>query len=357
MKYFSLLPSTIITKGKNKACFIDTEKSRFFTTPLYLSSIFNGKKTFNKEKLINSLPEKLASKIQEFLCFLSSEGFGVTSTHKIKFKYYDHLNIDIPFLLKDIIVDADSEASCITKLNAINITPKHMQIRLFFNPTKNNLKKIIEFCVEKGFINIEIILNHIPKFNNYEALLHKNNIIARIVVMNHSENTVKLKSRLITVKEKLKSIKQDGLVSKKLFMPNIFTVKLNQNYNGYLFKKLSIDLNGDIRNCPSMPESYGNIKDTTLEEAIGKLGFKKYWNITKDDIEVCRDCEFRYICIDCRAYTERTTFNEEGLDLSKPLKCGYNPYTNEWAEWSTNPLKQKAIKYYGMEELVKKNEA
>ncbi|MEM8527245.1 MAG: hypothetical protein AAGG68_21570 [Bacteroidota bacterium] len=38
---------------------------------------------------------------------------------------------------------------------------------------------------------------------------------------------------------------------------------------------------------------------------------------------------------------------------SKPLKCGYNPYTGEWAEWSTNPLKQKAIAYYGMEELVK----
>jgi hypothetical protein len=25
-----------------------------------------------------------------------------------------------------------------------------------------------------------------------------------------------------------------------------------------------------------------------------------------------------------------------------------DPYTGEWKEWSTNPLKQKAIKYYGI---------
>ena len=43
--------------------------------------------------------------------------------------------------------------------------------------------------------------------------------------------------------------------------------------------------------------------------------------------------------------------------LSKPLKCGYNPYTCEWEEWSTNPLKQKAIEYYGMQDLVKKEDA
>lgn len=97
-----------------------------------------------------------------------------------------------------------------------------------------------------------------------------------------------------------------------------------------------------------MPQTFGNIKDTTLEEALRQKDFKRYWNLTKDHIEVCKDCEFRYICIDCRAFTEQTNFDENRLDVSKPLKCGYNPYTAEWEEWSTNPLKQKAILYYGM---------
>ena len=98
-----------------------------------------------------------------------------------------------------------------------------------------------------------------------------------------------------------------------------------------------------------MKESFGNIKDTTLKEALNKKGFKKLWNINKDKIKVCQDCEFRYICTDCRAYIE----NPEDI-YSKPLKCGYNPYTAEWEEWSTNPLKQKAIEYYEMEDLVVK---
>ena len=99
-----------------------------------------------------------------------------------------------------------------------------------------------------------------------------------------------------------------------------------------------------------MSESFGNIKNTTLEEAVNHPNFKKYWDITKDQIEVCKDCEFRHICTDCRAYVE--TPEDQ---YSKPLKCGYNPYTNEWEEWSTNPLKQKAIEFYGMQDLVKKD--
>lgn len=125
----------------------------------------------------------------------------------------------------------------------------------------------------------------------------------------------------------------------------------SKSYNSCLNRKISIDINGNIKNCPSMPQSFGNIRDTTLQEAIEHKDFKKYWSITKDQIDVCKDCEFRYICTDCRAYKE----NPED-DYSKPLKCGYSPYTNKWEEWSTNPLKQKAIEYYDMQELVKKND-
>ncbi len=121
------------------------------------------------------------------------------------------------------------------------------------------------------------------------------------------------------------------------------------HYNTCLNRKISIDAEGNIRNCPSMPQSFGNIKDTTLEEPLNHPDFKKYRNHKKDDIEVCRDCEFRYICTDCRAYLE-----DPHNEYSKPLKCGYDPYTGEWSEWRTNPLKQAAIQYYGMEDLVKR---
>ena len=96
-----------------------------------------------------------------------------------------------------------------------------------------------------------------------------------------------------------------------------------------------------------MTQNYGNIRDTTLKQAMSHPDFKKYWNIKKDDITKCKDCEFRYICTDCRVYID----DSEDI-YSAPLKCGYDPYTGVWEDWSTNPLKQKAIEYYGMQDLV-----
>jgi SPASM domain peptide maturase of grasp-with-spasm system len=92
-----------------------------------------------------------------------------------------------------------------------------------------------------------------------------------------------------------------------------------------------------------MKKSFGNVKDTKLEDAILKKNFKELWNITKNDIKVCKDCEFRHMCTDCRAYIEDPKDRH-----SKPLKCGYDPYKCEWEDWSVNPHKQKVIKYFGV---------
>jgi SPASM domain peptide maturase of grasp-with-spasm system len=156
--------------------------------------------------------------------------------------------------------------------------------------------------------------------------------------------------KFVYLKQELTDSKSCGNIHHNYFNITYESFSESQHHNTCLNRKISIDVHGNIKNCPSMPQSFGNIKDTTLEQALEHPDFKKYWNITKDQIEVCKDCEFRHICTDCRAYTE----DPENM-LSKPLKCGYNPYTNVWEEWSTNPLKQKAIEYYGMQELVKKD--
>ena len=74
-----------------------------------------------------------------------------------------------------------------------------------------------------------------------------------------------------------------------------------------------------------MPQSFGNIKDTTLAKAIEKQSFKDFWHINKDKIDVCKDCEFRYICTDCRAFIK----DPQNI-YSQPAKCGYNPYICKW---------------------------
>jgi SPASM domain peptide maturase of grasp-with-spasm system len=151
------------------------------------------------------------------------------------------------------------------------------------------------------------------------------------------------------VEEKIANNKHCGVIHPTYFSINIETFTESQHHNTCLNRKISIDENGEIKNCPSMAKSYGNIKDTKLIDVVNNPEFQKVWHIKKDEITKCKDCEFRHICTDCRAYIE----NPDDI-YSAPLKCGYDPYTGVWEEWSTNPLKQKAIEFYGMQELVKK---
>ncbi len=74
-----------------------------------------------------------------------------------------------------------------------------------------------------------------------------------------------------------------------------------------------------------MKNNYGNIKNLAISDVLNNHEFNKLWRINKDKINVCKDCEFRYICHDCRAY-----ITEENNIYSKPLKCKYDPYKTVW---------------------------
>jgi len=82
-----------------------------------------------------------------------------------------------------------------------------------------------------------------------------------------------------------------------------------------------------------MNSSFDNIDTVKLIEVIESPAFRQHWQITKDMVKVCKDCEFRHICTDCRAYIE-----DPDDVLSKPLKCGYDPYTNAWSDWNRLPI-------------------
>lgn len=184
------------------------------------------------------------------------------------------------------------------------------------------------------------------------SLIYEHKVLLELVLYGHSHDEIGMISdcRVWLLKKRLNKL-NCGCVHPNLFTRNLQHIKEAHYHNTCLNRKISIDANGEIKNCPSMAKSYGNIRDTKLIDVVNDPEFQKVWHIKKDEITKCKDCEFRHICTDCRAYID----NPEDM-YSAPLKCGYNPYTCEWEEWSTNPLKEKAIAFYGMEELVKKKD-
>lgn len=172
--------------------------------------------------------------------------------------------------------------------------------------------------------------------------LEKLAFIGMIYVHSCNQSYANLTNINIVFSEKeISSAKCCGFVDPNNFGVNLPFVLESKKNNSCLNKKISIDQLGNIRNCPSLSTSFGNITENKLEDIVKIKKFKEYWNIPKDSITVCKDCEFRYICSDCRAYVE-----DPKDKYSKPLKCGYDPYSTKWEEWSTNSVKKSAINFY-----------
>ena len=353
MKYFNLFSNIMITKGATRILISDLQRNRSEIYPLELYTLIDELKICSIENLLMNYDHESEEIIQEYLDILLEREYGFITENSwadnfppLSYEYRDYTTIS------NIFIELDNLKILYKIRHSIeNLNSRHL---IIFTKNKMTYDEILEIDLLFGagpLENIDIYLPYHNQINSYlfDKLNEKVSRISNLIVYSSPSLSFKIKNKLrFTVtftKEDLK-ISSCGKVDMKYFNTNLPKVSEAVNHNSCLHKKIGIDKDGHIKNCPLMQESFGDIQNTSLEEALAQPGFRKYWNITKDSIEGCKDCEFRHICTDCRAYTERTHYTPENLDISKPLKCGYNPYTNEWKEWSKNPLKQKVIHYY-----------
>ncbi|MEZ4908093.1 MAG: grasp-with-spasm system SPASM domain peptide maturase [Saprospiraceae bacterium] len=358
-KYLRLYSNCFIVKGIYRSIICDSQRSKYVFIPNSLYDLFLNNSYINLISLNKNLDFDDFKILNEYIDLLEKHELVFYSDTKKELKFFPKINLEWDFPAKitncliDLMTTEINISFILEQLESIGC--RYIQFRCFDNIQISYFKSISKKILESNIISSEIILNY--SYENIQdsiLLLNENKKIYSILLYSSPDNKILYNEgdigvgTLISTKQKFKNINQCGNNHPILFSPNIEFFSEAHHHNTCLNRKISIDADGNIRNCPSMPQSFGNIKDTTLLEALDHPDFKKYWNHKKDDIEVCRDCEFRYICTDCRAYLE-----DPQNEYSKPLKCGYDPYTGEWSEWSTNPLKEAAIKYYGMEELVK----
>jgi SPASM domain peptide maturase of grasp-with-spasm system len=362
--YLLFHSNIIIIKGNSRSMLMDLLNQESLLIPNSLANFITNNNGKSRASIFNAYPKSEENIIKEYLEWLSEQGFIEWVADKKTLRYFPNLTTewDTPFVFTNIIIDvAEKEHQWKLMINQINfLSIPVLQIRIFKAIKLDRLYSILEHTEKTSLKGIEIILPYTKELeeNNLAELLNKFIRIYSIIIYSAPDNNTELefcKAYPVTViytKNDISPARHCGIINEHQFSSNMELYTEGLKNNTCLNRKISIDQNGEIKNCPSMAKSYGNIKDTTLEEAINKKGFKDLWHITKDQVAICKDCEFRHICTDCRAYLQDPT------DIhSKPLKCGYDPYTNKWEEWSTNPLSKKGIEHYGMQDLVKKEHA
>lgn len=95
--------------------------------------------------------------------------------------------------------------------------------------------------------------------------------------------------------------------------------------------KITITDNGDVLPCIfSRGKVMGNVLKENSLETILKGDIEDVWETTKDDVLVCQDCEYRYVCFDCRPISEGASEGKGDYKTAPYPRCTYNPYKGEW---------------------------
>ena len=178
----------------------------------------------------------------------------------------------------------------------------------------------IELHIEEG-VDIQKILNAFGKYPVFRIFYYGDTLPPGIVT--NAEVTLKQKNFARCVE--LAGV--DGNFGKAPESILCF----NKKYNSCWGTSLAFTADSKIRPCIHSLTEIGSIDQDldNVEALIEQL--RPYWEYNKDKVARCRDCEFRYVCFDCREIALR---NSGELDAHNPL-CPYNPYTGEWEDQET----------------------
>jgi radical SAM protein with 4Fe4S-binding SPASM domain len=93
--------------------------------------------------------------------------------------------------------------------------------------------------------------------------------------------------------------------------------------------KLSIQPDGKVTPCiMEREETLGSVRKEPLSRILEGRNIRRLWGLSKDQVRVCRDCEFRYGCFDCRPHAKGQT----GGLYDRGLECTYDPYHGAWLD-------------------------
>lgn len=249
------------------------------------------------------------------------------------------LKWDSPHFIENAVIDIDKNSShdyfkIADELQCLFC--KNIQFRFFSDRNISEVAYVIGVFKNRDFESIDFVVKYSDKINkeDYLSLAYQNPSVSFIV---HSapENSffeselkqiypvvgyVQYTPQIITSAKCCGIINKDGFVFPKFPRDFIEGVVKNKCLN----RKISISVTGEIKNCPSMNIGYGNIKNTSLKDVYLNKMFRSFWSITKDKVSICKDCEYRYVCNDCRAFAKSR--------FGKPSKCSYNPYNASWSK-------------------------
>jgi SPASM domain peptide maturase of grasp-with-spasm system len=350
-EYLLIRNDVVTVKGYNRALVLDLTNGAFYFCPNSLCDFMEAQNKKAIPDIILDYPESEVGIVHDYIAWMLDHQLALLSCD---IDFISNINYiasewDSPHSITNCILEVGEQSlysidMLIQKIDDQRIP--YIELRVFDEMGLDKLVLLLKKIQESDIKSVSVICKYLDEFKilQLRKMLKHLTVIEHILIFGAPLTKKYSIHDGITEVNYVKDILSNaccGNIRPADFRVNRLLFSESLQHNTCLNRKIAIDINGAIKNCPSMTTSFGNINNTAIEVVIALENFKKLWHVTKDSIKICKDCEFRHVCTDCRAYIQ-----EPKDILSKPLKCGYSPYTNTWETWTLNPLSKMAIEHY-----------
>lgn len=329
-KYISLYSNCISVDGYNRSIIYDLQRSNFYFIPNNISYILKKKSKLKIDDILELFSkDNNQQEIEDYINLLIEKDF-LFLLDKDELDFFPLMDLSWwkPSVITNLIIDFSSVNQYMYEyIEPLGIFQIAIRVnKNMFLHLDSFLTKISNSRV-KG---IQLILDHSTELvDKLDELIDTHLRINEVIIYNSpTQSEVFYRDKVLLVYKKeptnLSSQKKNKLSNPDL---NLFTE--SQKHHTYFNRKLYIGLNGEIKNAPECEEEFGYIQGLRnveeLKSIISNPEFQKYWLINKELCDVCKDCEFRHMCVDNfipYQRADKSWYHKE--------ECNYNPYISKW---------------------------
>lgn len=318
---YSLFSNIQVVNGVLRSAIYDLQHESFCFIPKQIGEFLTKNTLFEIEDL------------DEYgKMFLEREFIHYLDKHEIEMFPKMQMDYNIPCVIEVLVFDCLNDITLNIDFRELIEVLKLQKILFYVREQQqiNNLKTILSVLKESTICHIEIIF--FEKFEDDYDFIDSERRITKIYFYRSDKNKVKQ-----TTNGRLNIYLKDSFNERVLWQqhPNYFNVNLklfceSLSYNPFYHKRMYIDEKGNISDGEFLPP-VANIKHikegNELIELLYSKEFQKYWFVHKDICDVCKDCEFRHMCVDNRIPHQRNAD-----EWYHKTECNYNPYICKWQD-------------------------
>jgi SPASM domain peptide maturase of grasp-with-spasm system len=327
----------LITNGFRRSIIVDTTRGKLDAIPNSLYNFIKETNTFSIEDIKKEYSNDDCEIIDEYLDFLIQNEYMfflddlfINNFPAIELKW------DYPAKISNTIISFQSKTwkrnieKIIFFLNEINC--QDIEIRFEDAINEKEIKDLILYFEKSRVSTVNLILPFIKVTNVIYDILSNYLRLEKIIFYNFQNDLINKQKPYKTNQIQITTKNLDEIfkiTNINQFEPNLKLFAESKQFHTYFNRKLYFGVNGEIKSAPESNLIFENIENITeineFKHIIDKESFKKYWEVNKVNCDVCKDCEFRNICVD-----NRLPFKRNNGSWYHKEECNYNPYISKW---------------------------